>query len=259
LNSEVRFHLSLPPHDNVIELYRVEYKKDVLFLIMELVEGTSLAELMVTHPAFTSKSWDSHNTHIKDIYGSVVKAIDHCHRHGLYHRDIKPENVVINVHETEWSMWFFVKVIDFGLATDQLQSKDVFCGTLRYMSPEAINYRDEQQVDKNDVSNVTAALPAATTTINSAAADVWSLGVLLFRLLNPINQMDVTMFWKVASMNDIVFEKYASDAKDFIAKLPFTDIVRKILGQALVIDPKRRISMSRLAELVSNVTMYVST
>jgi MAP/microtubule affinity-regulating kinase len=73
----------------------------------------------------------------------------------VVHRDIKLENILINENRV-------VKLIDFGfsIAIDPATKLNVFCGTPSYMAPEIIN-----------------------KTAYSFAADVWALGILLFKML----------------------------------------------------------------------------
>ena len=60
----------------------------------------------------------------------MALALRYCHKKHVIHRDIKPENIMI-------SKDFNIKIIDFGLATDQnINNLTNFCGTLRSISPE---------------------------------------------------------------------------------------------------------------------------
>lgn len=109
------------------------------FIVMELVEGESLARMMSDGPLALHKCIP--------IMLAIADALDHAHRHGVIHRDIKPANVVLGPQGS-------IKVLDFGLAkrlptpdsghqgdlTGDLTAtnRDVMRGTPRYMSPEQI-------------------------------------------------------------------------------------------------------------------------
>lgn len=107
------------------------------FIVMELVEGETLAELLSQGGLTLSR--------VLDIIGEVAKALAEAHRLGIIHRDIKPSNVIVNKRGE-------VKVLDFGLAKnvsdgteEDAQSKaflatqtreGVIVGTPMYLSPE---------------------------------------------------------------------------------------------------------------------------
>lgn len=94
----------------------------------------------------------------KEIFLALTKAIDYCHTKGVSHRDLKLDNILIN-HEG------VIKLIDFGFAVRKMNDDDKisdFCGTPSYMCPEIVQ---RQPYD-------------------GFKADIWALGVLLYRLLN---------------------------------------------------------------------------
>ena len=65
----------------------------------------------------------------------MCDAVALCHREGVYHRDIKPENfIVTHLRTTENEQHVVVKLTDFGLATRDVESADVDCGSAPYMS-----------------------------------------------------------------------------------------------------------------------------
>src|ERR1044071_4508999 len=94
-------------HHNIAAIYDYgettddESGKDQPFLVMELIKGTSLAELM-HDGALTLKR-------AVEIIADVAEALTEAHHHGVVHRDIKPSNVFVSERGE-------VKVLDFGLA-----------------------------------------------------------------------------------------------------------------------------------------------
>lgn len=90
---------------------------------------------------------------------SLLHGLIHCQEHGIYHRDIKLENIFLRSDDP-------TKLVigDFGLASNTPRGIEC-CGTLGYMSPEAV----AQGFDENGYDH--------------ELSDVWSLGVLLFSLI----------------------------------------------------------------------------
>jgi eukaryotic-like serine/threonine-protein kinase len=129
-------------HPNICTLFDVGETGDgSTFLVMELLEGESLAERLARGPLPLRQALR---------YGAeIADALDRAHRQGIVHRDLKPANVMLTKSG--------VKLLDFGLAkviqgADVLsdpntptvqQEKDVtaegtIVGTLQYMSPEQL-------------------------------------------------------------------------------------------------------------------------
>ena len=83
-------------------------------------------------------------------------ALGHLHSQGIIYRDLKPENILLDREG-------HLKVTDFGLSKVSLEDKPThtFCGTIEYMAPEVL-----QRVG------------------HGRAVDWWSLGILMFDMLN---------------------------------------------------------------------------
>src|SRR3984957_19330386 len=103
---------------------------DPPFLVMELVDGLSLAELLSRGPLEVARAMD--------VIGQAAAGLHAAHQAGLVHRDIKPGNLLISRSGP-------VKITDFGIA--QAQAPDVsgpvtmtgmVLGTAGYMAPERI-------------------------------------------------------------------------------------------------------------------------
>ena len=128
-------------HPHISTLHDVGRHEQVDFLVMELVEGETLAARLVQGPLPVRDALQ----YAIDIAG----ALDHAHRHGLTHRDLKPGNVMLTKRG--------VKLLDFGLAKFRLPQdpglsafvtqadvtvKGEFLGTLQYMAPEQLEGHD---------------------------------------------------------------------------------------------------------------------
>ncbi|WP_205323777.1 serine/threonine protein kinase [Glycomyces sp. YM15] len=124
--------------------------RTVVFLVMELVDGVSLAELLHREerldPARTMR-----------IMAEAAEALAAAHRRGIVHRDIKPGNILVDADDR-------VKVVDFGISLfanrARLTPSDQVLGTAPYVSPEQLR-------DKGV----------------SGASDLYSLGAVAYECL----------------------------------------------------------------------------
>ena len=125
-------------HPNIAALYGLEHADDRPFLVMELVDGETLAERLTHGPLLIEDALR--------IGLHIAEALETAHEAGIIHRDLKPANVMITIDER-------VKVLDFGLAkvTERdpavadltrapvnavVSGSHVILGTAAYMSPE---------------------------------------------------------------------------------------------------------------------------
>ncbi len=126
--SQLREPSTVTVHD-----YGVE--QGVPYMILELVEGTSLEQI--------SKTFPMEPIRVCKILKQVLQSLREAHFHGILHRDIKPANIMVFSHMGEHDR---VKVLDFGMAkiyhgnqsTSPSVELDMLVGTPRYMAPELI-------------------------------------------------------------------------------------------------------------------------
>lgn len=119
---------------NIVSVYDFEVQDDMAYIILEYVEGITLAELLALHASEITP----------DIIAAVFKAVSHAlevaHKNKVLHLDIKPENVLIDKQGQ-------VKVVDFGLArlAGEYGFGSAEGGTIGYMPPEQM---DQEELDE---------------------------------------------------------------------------------------------------------------
>ena len=153
-------------HPHIAAIYGVEENASGVALVLELVDGPTLAERIAQGPLSVDEAIS--------VGRQIAAALEAAHEHGIIHRDLKPANIKLRPDGT-------VKVLDFGLAktfsaphgvnTDfdgtptptfsaHTTALGVILGTVAYMAPEQASGRT---VDRR--------------------ADIWAFGVVLFEML----------------------------------------------------------------------------
>jgi formylglycine-generating enzyme required for sulfatase activity len=116
-------------HPNAIGIYDIVSVSDMFCVVMEFVDGSSVADLI---PSGSCASVEFTNRVVK----GCAAALDHAHARGIVHRDIKPANIMMDGAGVP-------KIADFGIAKLLNSSTDLTggyaIGTLEYMSPEQLD------------------------------------------------------------------------------------------------------------------------
>ena len=201
-------------HPNILPLYEIGESEDGLpFFSMKLASGGSLR-------AAASRLHEQPNECVR-LLAKVARAIDHAHRAGLLHRDLQPGNVLLDAADEPM-------VSDFGLAkwiageSDLTQTLTSF-GTPGYIAPEQA---------ESAASNLTP------------AADIYSLGAILFNLLAK------RLPFVGANVLSVIRQAAASPAPKLRSVAPALDRdLETICARCLERDPKARYqSAGALAE-----------
>ena len=115
-------------HPNIVAIYDVFEDSGRAYLVMEYIEGESLAALLKNNPLPDASA-------VLKVLRQMADALDYTHARGVIHRDIKPANVMIDSTGT-------TKIMDFGIAriTDARTNTPtgMVMGTVEYMAPEQI-------------------------------------------------------------------------------------------------------------------------
>jgi eukaryotic-like serine/threonine-protein kinase len=117
-------------HNNIAQIHGIESAGGITALIMELIEGPTLAERIEQGPFPPDEALN--------IALQICAALEAAHERGIVHRDLKPANIKLKNDGT-------VKVLDFGIAKAALAAEKRpgdFKGKLEYMAPEQARVED---------------------------------------------------------------------------------------------------------------------
>ena len=202
-------------HPNIAGIHGLEESDGVKALVMELVEGPTLAERIAQGAIPLDE--------VLPIARQIAEALEAAHEHGIVHRDLKPANVKVRPDGT-------VKVLDFGLAkamdppsasrdvsqsptitTPAMTHAGMILGTAAYMSPEQARGKP---VDRR--------------------ADIWAFGIVVFEMLTgrrPFVGDDISL--TLASV-------LTKEAEWSALPAPTPAGLRRLLMRCLKKDPKAR-------------------
>ena len=192
--------MKLIEHPNVINLYDIWENRGELYLVLEYVEGGELFDYVSSNGALPEEE-------AVRLFRQIIAGLSYCHRFNICHRDLKPENILLDNRRN-------IKLADFGMAA--LQPKDKWlntsCGSPHYAAPEIImghKYRGDK-------------------------ADIWSVGIILFAMLNgflPFDGGDLTATLRLVKKGDYYLPPNLS--------VEASDLIQRVLQKR----PEKRICM----------------
>jgi len=138
-------------HPGVTRIIEVVREDNRLCIVMELLKGESLQQHLVRRGTLRYSEFEP-------VLAQIIQILEFCHQNGVIHRDIKPQNIFL-LGSGE------VKIIDFGIskftgAATGVTESGLVIGTPNYMAPERF-----------------------FTSISDARSDIFSVGVLIFKVL----------------------------------------------------------------------------
>ncbi|XP_076749283.1 phosphorylase kinase gamma isoform X2 [Xylocopa sonorina] len=207
---EVQILRRVAGHPYIIELHDVFESSTFIFLIFEICKNGELFDYLTSVVTLSEKK-------TRYIMRQVFEGVLHVHNQGIVHRDLKPENILLDDSLN-------VKITDFGFARILKGGDKLYdlCGTPGYLAPEVLKCNMFENAEGYGYE-----------------VDIWACGVIMFTLL-----VGCPPFWhrkQMVMLRNIMEGKYSFTSPEWadITEAP-KDLIRKLL----VVDPKKRISIS---------------
>jgi eukaryotic-like serine/threonine-protein kinase len=183
-------------HPHICTLYDVGPN----YMVMELIEGSTLAEEIKKGPLETAE--------VARLGAQIASALAEAHAHGIVHRDLKPSNIMITRYGA--------KVLDFGLAkvasNETLTESNVIMGTPLYMAPEQMEGLEA-----------------------GARADLFALGLVLYEMVVGKLPFPAASLGRMLSSGSQVAVPPPSQEREGVP--PALD---RLIGRLLEKDPEQR-------------------
>jgi serine/threonine-protein kinase len=207
-------------HPAVVRMLDVDISDDgLLFQVQELIDGESLARM-------TARAWSPGDA--ARVGAVLCEALAAAHAVGVIHRDVKPENIMLTTGAPG------LKLLDFGIAKlyaavhghagDAMTRTGMIMGTPAYMAPE-------QVLGASEVSD---------------RADVYAVGVVLFRLLAGRQPFEAE------SPREMMMGRLLDDAPSIRAFQPLVpESLAQLVARCLARQPEERPPASELAHQLS--------
>ncbi|XP_011155664.1 testis-specific serine/threonine-protein kinase 1 isoform X2 [Solenopsis invicta] len=192
-------------HPHVVHVHSIFQRRTKYFIFMRFAENGDLFDFILKNGAVgenQARVW----------FRQLTLGLQYLHEMEIAHRDIKCENVLITSN-------YNVKLADFGFARYILDNRgkrvlsDTYCGSLSYAAPEILR-----------------GYP-----YNPKVSDIWSMGVILYILLNKAMPFDETNVKRLYELQITRKWKFRSKVTDNI-----TDRVKKLVTNLLEPDVSRR-------------------
>ena len=185
-------------HPNIIKLYEIYEKSNLIHLILEYCSGGDLFEEILSKSIENSRFSEKESS---IIFKQIISAVSYCHSNKIVHRDLKPENILFLNENKENPI---IKIIDFGFSRN-FNENNMFekVGTVYYMSPEILEG------------------------VYDELCDVWSCGIILYEMIcgyPPFNGEDDNEILrninkKIFNFPEKEWAKVSNECKDLIGKM----------------------------------------
>jgi len=210
-NSMTRFHrevsiLKKMDHPFISELFEVIETPFAFHLVMEYAQNGSILDYVNTHGRLSEEI-------ARRYFSQIISALDYIHNHHyVAHRDLKAENILLDRYDN-------IKLIDFGLSksfTRVSPELNTACGSPAYAAPEMI--KGEQY---------------------TKAADIWSLGILLYAMVAaqlPFDDQNVHQLLEKICAQEVIYPPF------------FSRSLVGFLQRILTKNPEQRITIHKIKD-----------
>ncbi|RJQ53272.1 MAG: serine/threonine protein kinase [Actinobacteria bacterium] len=208
--------IALLNHPNIVTVYEFEETPEAYYLIMEYLEGLTLAEILDAAGALPLQV-------ALAIGVQMCHGLENAHLNNVIHRDVKPENVILLPDGR-------LKVMDFGISRlrGRPMNKDEVIGTVFYMSPEALTGGIvDQTSDEFSLAMVVYEMLAG-----SSPFDASTTSAAVFQILNSAVRPPSELNPKIGKrLEDALLKALAKDpAERYEGVIDFRYRLEKALG-----------------------------
>ena len=196
-------YLKLFDHPNIIQIYEVIENVHSFYIVMEYVPGGELFNYIVEKERLEEKE-------ASFFYSQIIHGIKEINKKNICHRDIKPENLLLTKEKT-------IKIIDFGLSNEYIDTLDTQCGSPCYAAPEIIR----------------------GIKYNGLMVDIWASGIILFAMIFGYLPFD-------DKNNNILFRKILECNLEFPDDIEASKEAKDLITKILTKNPVNRIKLEEI-------------
>lgn len=210
---EIQMVSGMTPHPNIIIYYRA-WQEDLHFLIQMEYCHSNLSDFVSGRTLSERFLWD--------CFQQIAQGLSHVHQAGLIHLDIKPENILVDLKGQRVHPVY--KLGDFGQARLDAQWADGSEGDCQYVAPEVIS-KGKGGADP------------------TAAADIFSLGLLMFELSSRYALPKNGDLW-----HDLRSGSASQELPIAMAKIQCSEL-KSLIMRCLEPNPTERISADAIVQI----------
>ena len=202
VEKEIKY-LKLFEHPNIIQLYEVIENEYNYYIIMEYIQNGEFFNYIVEKERIEEKE-------ASFFYSQIIHGIAEINKKSICHRDIKPENLLLTKEK-------IIKIIDFGLSNEYIDTLNTQCGSPCYAAPEIIRGMK----------------------YNGLMVDIWASGIILFAMLFgflPFDDKD----------NNILFRKILECNLEFPNDIEVSNEAKDLIKRILRPNPNERIKLDEI-------------